>query len=413
MGGAFDQPDLIGGSRTGAYEDFAQTAPTSEVLDDNAIVVRLNARRMSRIRWIVDDERGLLTGTGTGEWVLRPGDSDEPITARNVRARQSTSRGSAAIEPVRVDKQTLFIQASRRSLREHAYVFEADGYKSPSMSLFASHLGNPRFIQMDYAGEPYSNIWIRRDDGSLVALTYLREENVVGWHRHALGGDGVVESLCVIPSITELADIPWLIVTRTINGQSRRYIERMRNHWDFGDTLDTAHFVDCGVRYQGAASTEIYGLSHLEGVTVAGLADGVPFTALVIDGRIELGAAAENVIAGFGYESFGEIVRPEAGSADGSAQGKMKRPNECVIHLWDSAKGEIGKWNDDQKEYDFDPVKYEEYGETVTSPMLNTAMIGPHILPTGYDKHGTLAFRQTEPLPFNVIALYPKITTNG
>lgn len=415
VSGVYSVPDLIAGSRTGAYEDFAQRSPINEVLDDSAIVVRLNSRKMASVRWLESDERGLLIGTGTNEWVLSASNPESGISGRNIKARSSSARGSANIDPVKVDRQVLYVQTSRRTVREMAYVFEADGYKSPSMSLFASHLGVPRLAQMCYTGEPHSIAWFRRDDGSVVGLTYNREENVIGWHRHDFGG--IVESIATIPSATDLQDTLWLVIKRNLGTDEepvyKRYIERLMRFWDFDSDVQNAHMVDCGVKYEDETEfTELYGLQHLEGLHVHGLQDGIPFEADVVDGMITLPRGpAKKVVVGLPYESFGEISRMEAGAADGTAQGKMKRTNNVSLLLWDSAYGEIGVFDEQAKDYKWQDIEYPEAYDELQPIVLQTEMVGPFNVAPGYQKRGTLAFRRTLPLPFNVISIMPQLHT--
>lgn len=410
--GSVNAPDLIAGSRTGAYEDMLQRTSADEVLDDNAIVVRLNSRRLSAIRWISNDERSLLVGTGTHEAVISAANTEQAMTARNIKSRSSTERGSARIEPVKVDRQILYTQSSRRTVREYAYVFESDGYKSPSMSLMAGHLGVPRLAQMAYAAEPHSIIWYRRDDGSVVGMTYNREENVIGWHRHDFAG-GLVESIGVIPSSFDKQDTLWLVVQREIGGADKRYIERLVRFWDFDSTIDQAHFVDSGLRYEGDPVSELFGLRHLEGCEVCGLADGIPFEGLTVeDGRVALPHEASNVVIGLNFVSEAEISRIEAGAADGTAQGKEKRIHNCVVHVWASAFGEIGR-PDEQRpgEIEWADIPYAEPYDELQPIALQSGMFGPIVMPRGYGKDGTLTFRQTKPCPFNIVQLLPQLDT--
>jgi hypothetical protein len=129
LAGPSEFPDQFAGSVTGAYETFSQTDTFGAVLDDSAVVGRLNSRRLSRIRWLSSDERGLVMGTGSEEYTLRA-PNQEALTARNLKARPATRRGSANVEPVRVDNQVLYVQRSGRTIREFAFVFESDGYNS-------------------------------------------------------------------------------------------------------------------------------------------------------------------------------------------------------------------------------------------------------------------------------------------
>lgn len=412
LAGSEDFPDLFAGSVTGAYETFSQTDTFGEVLDDSAVVGRLNSRRLSRIRWMSSDARGLLLGTGSEEYTLAS-PSDEALTARNIRARPATRRGSADVEPVRIDNQALYVQRSGRAIREFAFVFEADGYRSPSMSQLASHLGAVPFVEMEYAAEPHSLVWVRRSDGSLVGLTYNRDENVVGWHQHNLSG-AEIESLAVVPQSDQLQDALWVVAKRTVNGQTRRYIERLTRFWDFDTELEDAHFVDSGLRYRGGDTDTVYGLQHLEGEEVYGLADAKPvgpFT--VTDGAVTLPFAAANVVMGLGFDSEGIIPRLENGAADGTAQGKAKRIHSLVVSVWRSFNGEVGVWNAQEERYIYEPLEYPGNFDEFEDVELYTGLIGPFVPAPGYDMDGRIAFRRpkSSPLPFNIVAIMPQLHT--
>jgi hypothetical protein len=91
-------------------------------------------------------------------------------------------------------------------------------------------------------------------DGTMVCLTYEREQKVVGWSRHVVGGvsdagtlQAKVESVAVIPNTTGSADELYMIVQRHINGATRRYIEFLKPHWDESNDQEDAFFVDCGL----------------------------------------------------------------------------------------------------------------------------------------------------------------------
>lgn len=411
LGGSRDAPDVVVKSMTGAYEKFSPTDPTGEVLEESGVAVRLNARQLGSIMWMENDEKVLLVGTLNGEWVIGP-QKEGAISARNIKARQATRRGSADMDAVKVDAQVLYVQRARRTVREFTYAFEKDRYTAPSMSQFASHLGVPRFAEMDYAAEPYSIVWVRRDDGTLAGLTYNREEGVIGWHLHDVGG--VIESMCVIPAKDQMQDVLWLAVRRTVNGQTRRYIERLMPFWDFEFTMDDAFYVDCGLRYDGDPIVTVYGLSHVEGEDVVGLVDGVPFGPLPVEaGAVTLPHEGSHIVVGLPFESVAETARIEAGAGDGTAQGKTKRTNHVGVDVWMSAGGEVGVRNEDTGEVEYAPLEYNEapYDE-IEAAVLHTEIVAI-TPPPGYGKLGTLHFRQPgeQPLPLNIVAFMPQLHT--
>ena len=121
------------------------------------------------------------------------------------------------------------------------------------MTILAEHITEGGINGFAYQQEPDSIAWTVRNDGVLACMTYRREEQVVAWHRHIIGGafgsgDAVVESVATIPGDLDEDEV-YIIVKRTIGGATKRYVERMRN-FDFGTSVSDAFFVDSGLTYK-------------------------------------------------------------------------------------------------------------------------------------------------------------------
>lgn len=411
MGGVRGYPDYVLASVTGKYEVMSQTNVDGSVSDDNALVLKLNARKQGRIMWLSSDLRSLLVGTGSGEWVISSADPNAALSARTAKARPASRRGSAGIEPLQIDNQTIFVQRANRTLREMSYVFNVDGYQSPSLSLLSSHLGAQLFQQLEYAAEPHALAFVRRGDGTVAALTYNKEEDVVGWQ--VFDFNGIVESMSVIPAQDGTQDALWMIVRRSVGGVSRRFIERMTRFWDFNSTIADAKFVDCHATYSGSPITTVYGLYNYEGAELRGLADGSPITPVtVVDGKVTLDQAASNIVLGLGYTSLVETSRFEGGSATGSAQGKLKRINEMKLRLWSSYGGQYAVRGNDGEVTDYVNIEYLTPDTDMDgAPVLFTGDTLKLDMPQNFGVEGTLLYRQTadNPLPFNVVAIMPTI----
>ena len=252
--GPRDEPQRVDMSRTGDFENFAPTEPDATVVDDNAVTNNLSADTVNAIRWIADDEKGLLIGTVGGEWLLRPSDTGAVTTPSNVQSKRSSAYGSGNIQPIRAGRAVLFVQRALRKLRELAYVFEDDGFRAPDLTLVAEHISRTGMIEMAYQAEPQSLLWIPLTDGTLICLTYERDQKVVGWSRHIIGGksdagttQAKVESVAVIPNTNGTADELYMIVQRYIDGATRRYIEYLKPHWEETNDQEDAFFVDSGL----------------------------------------------------------------------------------------------------------------------------------------------------------------------
>lgn len=414
MGGMFGYPDYIVASITGKYEAFSQTETDGSVSDDNALVLKLNARKQGRVMWISSDIRSLLVGTGSSEWSITSADPNAALSARTAKARQGSRRGSANVEPLQIDNQTLFVQRANRTMREMSYVFDVDGYRSPSMSLFSSHLGTPRFLQLEFAAEPHGLVFARRGDGTVVAITYNKEQDVSAAQVYDF--NGIVESISVIPAADGTQDSLWLIVRRVIDGQTRRFIERLTRFWDFDSVILEAQFADCSSVYDGTPITNVYGLQDYVGQRVVGLYDGSPLTPVVVPatGMITLPEAASKIVIGLGYDSMVETSRPEAGAQDGTAQGKEKRIGGMKLRLWQTGGGEYAVRNKEGGITDFTSLEYLT-PDTILGepPALFTGDTKALDMPQAISTEGTVIYRQSGdiPLPMNVIAAMPTMVT--
>lgn len=409
--GATSYPQRLDGSKSGDYENFAPSDEAGAVADDNAVAFTLNASDVNVVRWLADDEKGLLVGTVRGEWILRPATTQEALSPTNVSAKQSTKYGSANLQPVQVGNALLFVTRSARKMRELAYVYEVDGFRSPDMSLLAHHITDSGIVQIAHQQDPQSIVWCVRNDGVLLGLSYDREQNVIGWHRHILGGrsdaggtaNPVVESVAVIPDSTGTRDEVWLIVRRYINGATVRTIEYMAKFREEGDDREDAYYVDGGLTYDSTAATTITGLWHLEGQTVKVLVDGATHPdRTVANGKITLTRAGSVVHVGHGYNSDMQPLRVDAGAADGTAQGKKQRKHRVIVRVWETLGIQVGVDADNL----YRPTIRTTADDAGAAPPLFTGDIECD-LEGDYTSEPDMFFRFDQPLPGTILAIMP------
>ena len=313
LGGPSGSPDRIDLSVTRDYENFYRAEFDGETAAaDNAIAIYLSSRQINAVRWMAGT-RKLLVGTSGGEWWIGGGGTDEALDATStVRRKMDTEHGSADTDCVLIGSRVIFLQRLSRKLREFHYDWQEDQYKTNDLSILAEHLTNRATItEMAWQQSPHQVLWATLSDGTLLALTYMREHEVIGWSRHLVAGTSVlVESIAIIEGASE--DELWAVVRRTINGEVKRYIERMEplvvidtgeggaDDWELPDSF----LVDSGLSYRGSATASFSGLDHLEGETVVALADGVVETGLVVSGgAVTLSTAASVVHIGLNYNS--------------------------------------------------------------------------------------------------------------
>lgn len=416
-GGCPKNPHRINGSVVGDYENFSVKDASGVIADDCAVSYTLNADNVNVITWLADDEKGLVVGTVGGEWVVRPSSQGEALTPTNVNARRSARYGSCrGVMPVSAGKSTLFVQRAGRKLRELAYVFEDDGFRAPDLTATAEHITYGGLRELAYQQQPQSIVWAVRADGCLLGFTYEREQEVLAWHRHPLGGscDGgppCVESIATIPNPTGDADDLWLVVQRTINGQPCKTIEYLAGFWtdENGLTgqLEDAFFVDCGLTYKGPPVQTITGLDHLEGEEVAVWADGSTHPVVhVRDGSVTLQSPVRTAQVGFGYNSDAWTERLEAGSQMGTAQGKVKRIHKIIVRLWQA----LGLWVGPS------PGRLDLIITRRTSDLLDAPLPlcndDCEVTYNGtYEKEGRIYLRVSDPAPCTVSAVMAEVGT--
>ena len=308
--------------------------------DDDAITLTLLARKVNDIQWLSSGRRLLVGTRGEEWWVAGPSDT-EPITPSDHVARKDSAWGSERVMPVDIGDVVFFVQQGGKTIRELVYDYQKDKYISSDMNVLAEHLTKDYEITaMAYQQNPYQILWCVRSDGTVLALTYLKEHDVFGWSKHTFGGDGVVESVAVISGDPE--DEVWFVIKRTVNSSVVRYVERLSS-FNFGTDIDDAFFVDCGLSYSGTAATAMSGLSHLEGEAVVALADGAGVTGLTVaSGAVTLSTAASKVHIGLANTPEFETLDVVAQDDDGTLQGILKRITNVSIRLINSMGGLFG-----------------------------------------------------------------------
>lgn len=235
-----NEPEKVWLSRSGDFDNFTIRSPLQ---DNDSIKFLVAGRQVNRIRHLVDID-GLTVLTSGGEWVV-PGDSDGVIRPAAINPKQLAYNGSSALTPIIIGNTLLYVQARGSVVRDYRSDI-IEGTKSSDLTIYASHLVDGYTItDWDFQQIPHSIAWAVRDDGMLLGMTYLREQEIVGWHRHDTDGD--FENVLCIPEGRE--DALYVVVRRTINGVAKRYIERMHTR-AFDDIVD-AFFVDSGLTYDG------------------------------------------------------------------------------------------------------------------------------------------------------------------
>jgi len=405
FGATNNNPQTLWFSKSADYLNF-----TTGTADDNALIYTIASNKVNAIRYL-SATRILNIGTSGGEYVLTTTNSG-PVTPTSTVIRKYSNYGCIDSEVVQVADVTLFAQRGARKVREFRYIGEVDvaGYAAPDITILAEHLTEGGIQEFAYQQEPESIIWARRTDGTLLGLTYRREEEIVAWHKHVIGGSfnggqAVVESIITLPTDSGEDEL-YMIVKRTINGTTKRYVEVMKT-FDFGGDTTAAFFVDSGLVYAGSATTTLSGLYHLEGETMSVLANGATHADKVVSGGgIGLDFSATSGAVGFGYTSEMQTLRLESGSSDGTSQGKPKRIHDITVRFHETVGAEVGtdSANADRIFFRDSSMNMDEAVPLFTGDK-EIEFAG------GFTDGDRIYVRQSQPLPMTVLALYPRMNT--
>lgn len=479
--GSNNNPQTVWMSKTGNFKNFGYSTPTK---DDDAATFTIASRQVHRFRHLLP-LRQLLGLTTGGEWVIDG--SEAGLTPKSVRANVQSYNGCSRLPPIVVNDSAIYVQARGAGVSSIAYTFESDGFSGDDLTKFAPHLfRGHQIVDWTYQAAPDRLVWAVREDGILLGMTFLPEEQLIAWHRHST--DGFVESVACVTEGDE--DALYLLVRRTVGGVSRRYVERMASRRVLD--MENAFFVDCGLSYdgrntgatalltlsggttwkhpesltltasghapftegsvgkryrlragsdlvrvevttyasaisvtvrllevcpaslRGAAvadwallADELSGLGHLEGKTVAVLADGDVHPARVVTGgAISLQSHAAVVHVGLPYTAELETLEIDFPGQE-TVLDKRKAIHSVTAVLEDSRNFWAGR--DAAHLYE----QKAPYRVNYNDPLALQSGVSELKISTQWDEAGRIYLRQPDPLPLTVLALIPEVTISG
>ncbi len=399
FGGTAKEPNRIRGSVVDDFFNFATGEGDSDGFD-----LVLNSNESNLVKWIASFRQGLVVGTGGEEWTIQGGgDGSEVLKPSNVQAIRRNRAGSTTLQPVQTKDALLWVSPTGRKVFEFAYVFSSDAYEANDMTLRAENVTDGGIVALAYQSEPDPILWAITGDGRLLGFSYNRANQITAWFERTT--QGTFESIAAVRGSAE-ADRVWMIVNRTVNGSTKRYIERFyptAQAFDF-DTATDFCYVDCAKKITQASSTAVSGLSHLEGLTVKVWRSGTTSeNKTVASGAITLGAAATTLFVGLPYTSTLQPMPLEFQLQDGTAQGRKFNSQRAQLLLYKSLGGTI--------RHATGGTAYAiEYPVGTT-----TAFSGrkdQHIKADWTDAV-TLTFEHADPTPFNMLGYVLKCEISG
>lgn len=251
------EPTRVWASRTGLFHNF--TAHTVLQADD-AFNFSLANAEVDAVRHLI--ELGKLVVGTEGSEMLIEGDANGVLSPLAINSRVGSYNGANRLRPVKVDNSILYVQALGTLVRELISNIQYGYYQfsGADLTVYASHFFDAHSLaDWDYQQIFPQIVWVVRDDGVLLGLTYIREQEMVAWHQHTT--DGTFENVCVIPEGGEHR--LYAVVKRTINGAVIRSVERFQS-LHLSDIVEDAAYMDKMVSWDGRG----YGTTVWPGATL-------------------------------------------------------------------------------------------------------------------------------------------------
>ena len=419
FGGNNEFPQTVWFSKTGDFNNFASSEKIGvasgnvsatgarvvgeQIKDDNAISLTISSATVDLVDWMISGKK-LTVGTSGGVFQMYGAETALTITPFNFTIDRVTSypTESGAL-PIIIDNNVIYVQKNGRRLRDIAYSADAGGNQATDLTLRTDDIALGVLKDVAYQDMPYNLVWGRMADGKLIALTYNKSLNMSAWSHHVMGGalssaHAEVESITVIPTTTH--NQLWMVVKRTVNSSTVRYVEYMDRFYDSGElTSDDAHYVDSGIYTTGSGVTNLTGLNHLEGQTVRILAD----SALQNDATVSSGAiaisASDKIHAGLGFDSYVTTLDLALGP-QGTLVGNRKKISRIVVKLLDTMGLKYGPRTTELDEMIF-RFPTDNLGQAVAF------FSGDEVLTMGnmtYDDHNVV-LGQDGPFPLSILLI--------
>jgi hypothetical protein len=381
-------------SRIADFENFNYAA---FIRPDDSIENTIYSGKPDGIQWMAPFNKSMKVGTIEKAWNLSIAPPRQVGAWNDINIEPEVDWGASKVKPVLTGNSLVYVENKGAKLFD---VFERQEYRGitgDNLSVNSADLFEGfEIVSMAYQRTPDPIVWCVRDDGKVVALTYLKNENLWGWHLHETDGD--FKNVVVIPGA--VYDEVYFTVFRN----SKYLLEKLETKWT-GDLKDS-RFLDSYVYKEEVTPFTVFpGLDHLEGKTVSVVTDGEPSatTYVVAGGSITLSAPVLNAYVGLPYTSVLSPLNSEFASQNKVISlGKTKTIGDITLRVKESKGGKAGArldYLDKLKTYDYETTSGETYDGDVKVPFTNK-----------FSRDNNIFIVQDEIYPMTITALFIELT---
>ena len=410
------------------YENFDDTVTG----DAGPIIRTLGSGPVDRIRYLSSLLR-LIIGTAGAEITLRSSSLDEPVTPENSSAGTFSTQGSANMRALKMDNRAIFVQRSRQRVFMVGAGTQGStfgDYENFELTLLVPDLLAAGVVSMAVQRQPDSRIHCVLADGKVAILTYEPQEEVICWTlwQSDTGTNPAVEKAMVLPGLSE--DAVFYHVRRTINGVTRRYLEKwalesecvgdtglswiMDSAKSYTDTGRTATLIDIATHLVGEKCVVWSDdTGSIPGVDRSPDSDSGAQTTYVPDtgGDIVLSVPVHHAVAGLGFsDPLWKGTKLAYAAEAGTALAQPKRVDKIGFSLFNCHNNGLFFGNDTGN---LDPLPRVVEGAVVDADLIHATLDAVAMpFPGLWDSDSRIVMRGRAPRPATVLAAVPTVATS-
>lgn len=421
----------VGGNLFGSVADDYENFNQETVGDAGPIIRTLGSGPVDSIHYLVSLLR-LIIGTAGAELALTSSSLDEPVTPSNSNARGFSTQGGANLRAVKLDTRAIMAQRSRSRVLMLGPGTQGSAfgdYEGLELTLLVPDLLSPGIVSIAIQRQPDTRIHCVLANGRVGILTYEPQEEVLCWTmwQTDTGTGGAVERAMVLPGVGE--DAVYYHIRRTINGATKRYLEKWAMESECTGDTGLTWLMDCAKSYTdtGRSSALADIGAHLVGESVVvwssdtGSFPGVDRspdvegvqTRYTVDtgGDVTLSVPVHHAVAGLPYVADWKSTKLAYAAEAGTALAQMKRTDKIGFVLYQTHNRGLFYGSDSGH---LDPLPRSIDAGGVVDPDKIFEMFDKVAMafPGLWDTNSRIHLRAKSPRPCTVLAAVPTVQTN-
>lgn len=420
LAGPVLNPQQFNMSSTGQIYNFNVHSP---IEDDDAIQGSLVSGQLNTIQSMISQPQGLIVLSDKQAWLLNGGSAGSAISPSALVANSQAYNGASYPPPIVANNDILYVQSKTSIVRNLVFNFYTQVYTGADISVLSSHLFYGfQVLEWAWAEEPFKLVWAVRNDGTMLTLTFLKEQELIAWAHSDT--QGLFKSVATITEQVSVGSIDaiYTVVQRTVNGQTVQYIERVAELY-YPNGVSGAWCVDAGLQYNGVAALTFTGGQHLNGLSVTGLATDdlnrttvIPAFAMPASGTFTL-AAPPSPATGYTRVTVGLSYTPQLttlqlDTGEPTIQGKEKKISSVTLRVAQTLGLQIGTGTTfGTNMVDIQDLVPGNVG-TATNELVTDLVTGDawSTVDPAWTVPGQYSIQQVLPYPVSILGVIPQVT---